>query len=134
MTTQGGAANRSGQAAERVVACVLDAFHCSAQVGIGRSIYGHPLTVDFVVNGVPGFPLGLAVEVKRQGVSGSVDEKIPYVIANIKEAFSIPGILVLDGPGMKPGCRRWAKRQEGGNLVAVLDVVELSAWIARQVL
>ena len=129
---QGAAANLSGYAAEQIVACVLAGVAHRRQVAIGKSIYGHSLVIDFVIDGLPSFPLGLAVEVKRQGQSGSVDEKIPYVVANIKDALSIPGMLVLDGSGMKPGCRRWAKRQVGGNLVAVLDVVELASWIRER--
>lgn len=111
------------------MACILEGVKHRQHVDLGRSIYRHPLRVDFVIDGLEDFPDGLAVEVKRQGVSGSVDEKIPYVVANIKEAMSIPGMLVLDGSGMKPGCRRWAKKQVGGNLVAVVDVVEFASWL-----
>jgi hypothetical protein len=133
MTAQGAKANQSGATAEQIVSCLLQHIDHRHQVIIGRSIYGHPLRVDFVIDGLKDFPQGLALEIKRQGRSGSVDEKIPYAIANIKEAFPMPGILVLDGSGMKPGCRRWAKKQVGGNVIAVLDIVELAGWIQSHI-
>ena len=127
-------ANRSGAAAEHIIACILDGRDYRQQVPLCDSIYGHPMRVDFVVMGLAGYPCGIAIEVKRQGVSGSVDEKIPYAIANIKEVFPIPGLLVLDGSGMKPGCRRWAKKQirTGENLAGVVDVVDFASWLGRR--
>src|ERR687894_105779 len=41
-----------------------------AQYPIGHSIYGLPLLADFWVRGAPGFPGGLAVEVKWQQSTG----------------------------------------------------------------
>src|SRR5512145_144137 len=56
-----------------------------AQYPIGYSIYGLPLLTDFWVHGAPGYPDGLAIEVKWQQSTGSVDEKFPYLALNIQQ-------------------------------------------------
>ncbi len=132
MIDQGRLANKSGATAEHVIACILSDIPHRRQVILGQSIYGHPLRIDIVIDLIAAYPQGLAIEIKRQNSSGSVDEKIPYAIANIKEALPMPGVLILDGAGMKRGARRWAEKQVGGNLVAVLDAIGFAGWIQNK--
>jgi hypothetical protein len=52
-------------------------------------------------------------ETKRQRVSGSTDENLPYVVTNAIESISLGRefILVLDGDGWKPGAVQWMHQQ-----------------------
>lgn len=101
------------------------------QFPIGPSIYGSPLYTDVLVHGAPGFPRGLAIEVKWQQSQGSVDEKFPYLLLNIQECYPCPAIVIADGGGQRPGALHWLRGQVGGNLVAVYSLAEFLAWANR---
>ena len=102
-----------------------------AQYPIGQSIYGLPLNADFWVRGAPGLPDGLAIEVKWQQSTGSVDEKFPYLIHNIKECYPCPALVIADGGGQRPGALHWLRGQVAGNLLAVFSLAEFLAWANR---
>lgn len=102
-----------------------------AQFPIGPSIYGLPLLTDFWVRGTPGFPDGLAIEVKWQQSTGSVDEKFPYLVLNIQQCYRCPALVVADGGGQRPGALQWLRGQVGGNLLGVFTVSEFLAWANR---
>ena len=69
------------------------------QSPVGTSIYGTPLAADFIIYGADTFPHGLAIESKWQHAQGSVDEKLPYLVLNIREGYRVPAIIVADGGG-----------------------------------
>jgi hypothetical protein len=102
-----------------------------AQFPIGFSIYGLPLFTDFWVRGAPGFPDGLAIEVKWQQSTGSVDEKFPYLVLNIQQCYPCPALVVADGGGQRPGALQWLRSQTSGNLLGVYSVSEFLAWANR---
>lgn len=102
-----------------------------AQYAIGQSIYSLPLNADFWVCGAPGLPKGLAIEVKWQQSTGSVDEKFPYLVHNIKECYPCPALVIADGGGQRPGALHWMRGQAGGNLLAVFSLAEFMAWANR---
>ena len=102
-----------------------------AQYPIGQSIYGLPLFADLWIKGAPGFPAGLALEVKWQQSTGSVDEKFPYLVLNIRECYPCPAIVIADGGGQRPGALQWLRSQVGGNLLAVYSLAEFLAWSNR---
>ncbi len=102
-----------------------------AQYAIGQSIYSLPLNADFWVCGAPGLPAGLAIEVKWQQSTGSVDEKFPYLVHNIKECYPCPALVIADGGGQRPGALHWLRGQAGGNLLAVFSLAEFMAWANR---
>ncbi len=102
-----------------------------AQYPIGPSIYGLPLNADFWVRGAPLFPNGLAIEVKWQQSTGSVDEKFPYLVYNIKECYPCPALVIADGGGQRPGALQWLRDQVEGNLLAVFSLSEFLAWANR---
>ena len=89
---------------------------------VGVSIFGHRLKADLMVSGLPDFPRGLAIESKWQSSDGSVDEKFPYLVMNIRMAYPCPVIIILDGRGSKPGAVEWLKGQvDQEHLLAVLS-------------
>ena len=102
-----------------------------AQYPIGPSIYGLPLNADFWVFGAPLFPSGLVIEVKWQQSTGSVDEKFPYLVHNIKECYPCPALVIADGGGQRPGALQWLRDQAGDNLLAVFSLAEFLAWANR---
>lgn len=102
-----------------------------AQYPIGHSIYELPLLTDFWVRGAPNFPQGLAVEVKWQQSTGSVDEKFPYLALNIQQCYPCPAIVIADGGGQRPGALQWLRGQVSGNLLAVFSLSEFLAWANR---
>jgi hypothetical protein len=102
-----------------------------AQYPIGPSIYGLPLNADFWVRGARNFPEGMAIEVKWQQSTGSVDEKFPYLVYNIKECYPCPALVIADGGGQRPGALQWLRAQAEGNLLAVFSLAEFVAWANR---
>lgn len=102
-----------------------------AQYPIGQSIYGLPLLADFWLRGAPGYPDGLAIEVKWQQSPGSVDEKFPYLVLNIQQCYPCPSIVIADGGGQRPGALNWLRGQSAGNLLAVHSLAEFLAWANR---
>jgi hypothetical protein len=102
-----------------------------AQYPIGYSIYGLPLFTDFWVRGAACSPDGLAIGVKWQQSTGSVDEKFPYLILNIQQRYPCPAIVVADGGGQRPGALQWLRDQAAGNLLAVFSLAEFMAWANR---
>jgi hypothetical protein len=71
------------------------------EVALGKSIIGKNRSIDVLaVNSLTG--QAFAVECKYQATSGTVDEKIPYALADI-DAMWIPGVVVWDGEGFSDG-------------------------------
>ena len=93
------------------------------QVYIGKSIYGTDLYADFLISKDGEETI---LECRWQQVSGSVDEKFPYMDLNIRERFPCPAIVIADGKGCKPGAMAWLRNRvpEDPNLKAVYDLAE----------
>jgi len=123
--TQGAKANKSGSTAERVIASVLSSYgiRFEQQKRIGLSIYSHELRADFYLP-----DHDLIIESKWQDVTGSADEKLPYLVANIREHYPYPVILVLGGTGWKRGAVEWVRRQIDNKLIDVMGVEQFMKW------
>lgn len=78
-------------------------------------IYNSPLCVDFFAFHPIKYDTGLVIECKYQEVAGSVDEKFPYVIANLK-ATGCATILLLIGSGAKRSAIDWCITQQNEKL------------------
>ena len=131
--TDGSFANKTGSVAERLIACILSerGYMVSRQVWIGTSIYNHKIKCDFLISNVPGYPNGLIVESKWQDVGGSVDEKFPYLVLNIKEKYPSPTIVVVGGDGCKSGAVDWLVGQVGDKLIGVYSIEEFVSYVNR---
>lgn len=132
--TDGSFANKTGNYAERTIKCLLSekGYEIKRQQLIGLSIYKHRLKCDFFISNVMGYPDGLIIESKWQEVSGSADEKFPYLVKNIKEKFPCPAIVVVGGNGCKQGALDWLKDQVDDKLIAVFTVEEFMIYITRK--
>jgi hypothetical protein len=126
--------NRAGQISEAVLASVLRSIglRFAQQVAVGRSIYDTELRVDFVIYNLAAYPDGLVVESKWQDVSGSVDEKFPYLVENIRRRYPMPVIVIAHGGGSREGAVRWLRACcDGVRLVAVFGLEEFISWALR---
>ncbi|KAA0232038.1 MAG: hypothetical protein KJ053_02245 [Dehalococcoidia bacterium] len=99
-----------------------------------KSIYGTDIRSDFVLFHPDKHPDCLVIEAKWQEKAGSVDEKFPYLVANIRERYPHSTIIVLDGGGYKPRAGAWLRKQVGGKLVKVMSMSEFQKWSNSEVL
>jgi hypothetical protein len=126
--TQGAKANKSGNTAEEVIATVLRGYGVKfeQQKRIGVSIYGHEMRADFYLP-----DLDLIIESKWQDTPGSADEKLPYLVANIRERYPYPAMLVLGGIGWKRGAKEWVRQQVDDKLIGVMTIEQFMKWAGR---
>jgi len=96
---------------------------------ICETIYGTNWNVDFIVNNPDGKIITLIIECKWQQSKGSVDEKYPYLVHNIKEKSPYPAIIIIDGNGYKAGAKKWLERQIDKKLLGVFLMGEFTRWI-----
>lgn len=131
--SQGARANQSGRSAEEVISTILMRRGCrfERQKFIGRSIYDSDLYADFYITTHDDYPIGVVIESKWQDVSGSVDEKLPYLVLNIKECYPCPAIIVLHGGGFRPGAEQWLRRQIDAKLIHIFRLEEFLSWSNR---
>jgi hypothetical protein len=128
---QGRRAGRNGRAAEGVIEDTLNrrGYTPQTQYPIGKGIFGTDLYADFYLAHVPPFPNGLIIESKWQEVAGSAEEKIVYLVENIRLCYPCPAIIIADGHGFRTGALRWLRSQAGqGRLFAVFSIVEFLSW------
>lgn len=134
--SSGARANASGKAAEHILACILEykGISINRQYIAGKNIYGGKLQIDIFIRNLNDFPHGLAIESKWQDVKGTADEKLPYLVANIKQCYPCPAVIVVHGGGIRSGAVRWAKSQVDNNLIAVYSLEEFMSWSLRKLL
>jgi hypothetical protein len=145
--TQGGRANYTGNTLEGMIEHTLlrkgyglverRRFHAALsleqpiytkQFPIAKSIYGTDLFCDFLLFHPIKYPHCLIIESKWQQSAGSVDEKFPYLVANIREQYPHATIVVLDGGGYKAGAEAWLRRQVDEKLLHVFNMMEFQRW------
>jgi hypothetical protein len=81
----------------------LDQPIYTRQLFLCKSIYETDIYGDFVIFHPEKYPNCLVIESKWQQSPGSVDEKLPFLVKNIKERFPIDSVVVIDGGGFKKG-------------------------------
>jgi len=103
----------------------------TTQFYLADTIYGTKWKVDFLLLDVISNNY-LIIECKWQQSPGSVDEKYPYLVANIKSQSPYPGIILLDGDGYKPNAKKWLKTQLDEKLIGVFSMSEFFIWFDNQ--
>ena len=73
----------------------------------------------------------LVIESKWQQSTGSVDEKFPYLVLNIKSRTPFKTVVVLDGGGYKPNAAKWLRAQTDDKLIHVFDMAEFHKWVNK---
>jgi len=133
----GARATGLGRMHEKTVEVALQHFNLDYKIhqNICESIYGSKLYTDFVVSGIPRFKNGLAIESKYQGSSGSADEKFPYLVANIKEKFPIPCIILCSLDGARKKSVDWLfKQADGQKLIEIFKYDKFPTWLHKEML
>lgn len=98
------------------------------QFYIGRSIYDTAMYCDAILYHPELHPKSLAIECKWQQSAGSVDEKFPFLVLNIKTREPYPTIVLLDGGGYKKQAETWLRAQTDDKLIHVFSMVEFQTW------
>lgn len=93
-------------------------------VVVGHTIYNRPFKVDFVVRDSLQRPT--YIEVKWQQSSGSVEEKFPFLLANLIQ-LQHPACLILDGNGYSSGAYTWLKQACIGTNITLYSLAEFQA-------
>lgn len=127
-------ANQNGKLLERNVATTLTECRITfnRQVKIGTHIFGHTLKVDFVLTNLREYPNGLVLECKWQDSDGSVDEKFPTLVMNLRDHCPVPSVVVIAGGKCRPGALKWIKAQyDGQKLLRIFRYEEFMSWAAR---
>jgi len=112
-------------------ACYLEQPIYSRQFWLGMSVYDEPFKCDFIVYHPKLWPDCLVIEAKWQEAGGSVDEKYPYLVLNLKMKNPYKCMVLLDGEGYKPGAERWLRNQTDGKLLHVFNMREFQTWVNR---
>jgi hypothetical protein len=100
----------------------------SKQFHVGNGIYDTPLFCDFILHHPTKWPDCLIIESKWQQSGGSVDEKFPYFVQNIKSTHLSKTVILLDGGGYKKNAELWLRNQVGDNLIHVFNMGEFQKW------
>jgi hypothetical protein len=98
------------------------------QFHLGKSIYETSLYCDFILFHPQKWLDCLVIESKWQQCGGSVDEKYPYTVLNMKQHSAYKSILLLDGGGYKPGAETWLRQQVDDKLLHVFNMVQFQIW------
>lgn len=131
------AANASGRTFEGVITGLLTRKgipHVSQCSLSERSIFGRQLRVDVLIEPCDRIPNGLIIEAKWQDVTGSAEEKLPFLVENIKTHYPYPAVIVIDGSGFTAGAMNWLLSQvDGEKLIAVMSIKEFISWCNREI-
>lgn len=103
-----------------------DGKYFSSQFNLGKNIYNTNQIVDFIISRKNEKPL--VIQAKWQQAKGSVDEKFPYLIINLKEKSQFDSLIVIDGGGYRKDAIAWMKEQIDEKLIGILSYSEFMVW------
>ncbi|MFH1291917.1 MAG: PD-(D/E)XK nuclease superfamily protein [bacterium] len=98
------------------------------QYPVAKSLYETQLYCDFIIYHPEKHEKCLIIESKWQQSAGSVDEKFPYLVLNIRERYPCSTIVVLDGGGYKKGAEKWLRDQIDDKLIHIFSMMEFQKW------
>ncbi|MDA7572406.1 hypothetical protein N8776_01730 [bacterium] len=98
----------------------------ATQFNLGKNIYNTRQIVDFIITRPDDAPL--VIQAKWQQSKGSVDEKFPFLIINLKEKSQFDGLIVIDGGGYRSDAITWMKEQIDNKLLGVFSYSEFMIW------
>ncbi len=110
----------------------LDQKIYSKQIVIGKTIYDTNRKCDFITYNPYTTKTEIVIECKWQDVGGSVDEKYPFLVLNIKK-IGINTIIILDGDGYKKKAKEWLKEQVNGCLLEVMSLTEFAKYVKKKI-
>lgn len=149
MSTGGGRANRTGQTLENQVerliidrgyiwlpanrieaAKILKQSFYTSQFPINKSLYeGKNTRADLILYHPQKHPEFLLIECKWQQTGGTTEEKLPYLVLNIKKNYPYDTMIIIDGGGHSRGAIKWIKEQESGRIKLVCDMAKFMTLV-----
>lgn len=132
--TQGGQAASNGRFAENIIDSTLrlKGYQPDRQRVVGIGIFDTPIHADFYLAQAPNFQAGLIIESKWQETQGTADEKLCYLVNNIRYCFPCPVIIIAGGQGARTGAIQWLRAQADGiHIYAVYNLEEFVSWCNR---
>jgi len=123
--TDGTKANETGNVCEKLISSLLSRKKIvfTTHTYYGQSIYDTKLYADFILTNK-----NIIIESKWQQAGGSVDEKFPFLVANLKQS-KFKSILIIDGGGQKKGAMLWLKDQVDDKLIGVFTISEFIGFV-----
>lgn len=106
-------------------------YFVERNVEVGYGIFGGPVKAEIVAHNSKRFPQGLIIKPYWQSVSGSADEKFPYMVLTARETYELPSVVVYAGNGYREGAIDWLRNEVDTQLVAVLHADEFAEWVLR---
>lgn len=106
-------------------------YYVERDVYAGLGVYGGTVNAEIVAYNSKRFPTGLIVKPYYQSVSGSADQKFPYMVLTARLSYELPSVIVYDGGGYQQGAIDWLNNEVDEQLVAVLHVSEFADWLIR---
>jgi site-specific DNA-adenine methylase len=101
------------------------------QFYLGKTIYDTNFYGDFILYHPEKHPESLVIEAKWQQTKGTVYEKFPYFVLNIKTKSPYKTIVILDGGGYIPQSEVWLRNQVDHKLLHVFNMMEFQTWTNR---
>jgi hypothetical protein len=98
----------------------------ASQFNLGKNIYKTKQIVDFIITRADDTPL--VIQAKWQQSKGSVDEKFPFLVINLKEESPFDSLIVIDGGGYRSDAVTWMKQQIDNKLLGVFSFSEFMIW------
>lgn len=132
--SQGRKANRNGRIAEDMIEAMLWArgYVPQRQAILGHTIFGGELRTDLYLPPITNFSEGLAIESKWQEAQGSVDEKLVFLVENVRErCYPCPVFVIYGGGGVRPGAIAWLLRQVDSDRLYALNYEEFVSWCMK---
>ena len=99
----------------------------STNVVVSKNIYNKARKCHFILFHPLKWAKGLVIEVRWQGVNGTVDEKFPFIVMNIKRSGR-ETVIVMGGSNLKPEVFSWVQQQIGYRLIEVLYPTDFQNW------
>ena len=94
-----------------------------------RTLYGTSGKTEFLIQDAHR-PGPIRLEAKWQQVSGSVDEKLPYLFLNaVHQMPEQHIIIVIDGPGWRQGAIDWLRHAADEQKKKQIDVFSLEQFL-----
>lgn len=113
------------------ISSISDIKIFTKQLHLCKGIYNTKISCDFILYHPEKHSDCLVIESKWQQSPGSVDEKFPYLVANIQDIYPYKTIIVLDGGGYKKGAEEWLRSQVKDNLMGVYNMTEFRIYVNK---
>lgn len=105
-----------------------------------ETIYKHKGVTEFLLKSKK-YNKDIRIECKWQQVSGSVDEKLPYLYLNVISCPEKEIAIIIDGDGWKKGAIEWLRNaiaekmystHDSDKIVRVFNLKEFVTWANKE--